>query len=776
MIGKKDTKTDMGEFIPESVAAAVIPVVKNNKPFIVTEHGKKFFIGMMLDTSKIGGINKKSVNDKDKGGVIEAIKSGHIDAYVTAELNASGHILFIPTAGTMDYLSDYGVFKRVDGYEFVKLNDKLEIVKHTETFGTYDDFRAIATGQKKIDEFVKPDDVIVAGSADDPTAPHGIAAQVKGVAETAKNIATSAIETVAPVASKVVDKVKNKIAESTGIKDMQDSQAEEAAAAASASTATTAAAEPPAETQAANQQAAGNADDSQSQEESQEEQEIVYTETQILNTIERVIHADNLDLPLSSEPFDQLFTLNNHLIKFELDPRDSYVSNELNRMAADANRDLQKLRADNLRMLRHKYFMLMTVRIEEIQAECDIEDQLKPYGRQKADIEAAKNKELSEIASLVEKRQQVIEEAYNTRLEEACENASRQARSDFKTRYQHQHNDELNAVEGIIRAEIMANYNAALGMLYMDRRNDAMTALDLNITGVLSELTEDYKKMFEEENALYVKFADDIREYAKQLHLDDAKRLAVEEEHLRITNEVNDARAEAAAKIALIQREYETAQAASDARAEATISQANNETQLIKDQMEKRTNALEQDKLRLQQQLDAAIERADKAQDVVKADYEHRLIQAQDDRDSWKQTLESYKEQHRHNNILAAILVVAITIAAVAGGFVAGGVYWNRVVAGELSGTQDDVEIKVINPNETGLQDENASSETSSDNSESENADENDESEAVATTAPEESDNATTTAPETSSRIGTTVTTAPETNRQTLTSTSITTD
>lgn len=775
MIGKKDTKTDMGEFIPESVAAAVIPVVKNNKPFIVTEHGKKFFIGMMLDTSKIGGINKKSVNDKDKGGVIEAIKSGHIDAYVTAELNASGHILFIPTAGTMDYLSDYGLFKRVDGYEFVKLNDKLEIVKHTETFGTYDDFRAIATGQKKIDEFVKPDDVIVAGSDDDPTAPHGIAAQVKGVAETAKNIATSAIETVAPVASKVVDKVKNKIAESTGIKDMQDSQAEEVAAAASAST-TAKAAELPAETPAVNQQAADNADGTQSQEELQEEQEIVYTETQILNTIERVIHADNLDLPLSSEPFDQLFTLNNHLIKFELDPRDSYVSNELNRMAADANRDLQKLRADNLRMLRHKYFMLMTVRIEEIQAECDIEDQLKPYGRQKADIEAAKNKELSEIASLVEKRQHVIEEAYNTRLEEACENASRQARSDFKTRYQHQHNDELNAVEGIIRAEIMANYNAALGMLYMDRRNDAMTALDLNITGVLSELTEDYKKMFEEENALYVKFADDIREYAKQLHLDDAKRLAVEEEHLRITNEVNDARAEAAAKIALIQREYETAQAASDARAEATILQANNETQLIKDQMEKRTNALEQDKLRLQQQLDAAIERADKAQDVVKADYEHRLIQAQDDRDSWKQTLESYKEQHRHNNILAAILVVAITIAAVAGGFVAGGVYWNRVVAGELSGTQDDVEIKVINPNETGLQDENASSETSSDNSESENADENDESEAVVTTAPEESDNAITTAPETSSRIGTTVTTVPETSRQILTSTSITTD
>lgn len=728
-MSKKAIKSDMGEFIPESVAAAVVSTVKNNKNFIVTEHGKKYYIGMLLDTAKIGGINKKSVNDKDKGGVIEAIKSGHIDAYVTAELNESGHLLLIPTANTVDRLGDYGLFRRVDGYEFVKLNDKLEIVSHTETFGTYDEFRAIAVGNAKIDDYVKPDDVIKAGSADDPTVDHSFAAQVKeqvkGAAETAKNIAASAIEAAAPVAGKVVDKIKDKIAEGTGIKDMQDKATEEKGAETAAETA-------PAETPADNQQAAPV--ESTSNEPPPEDEEIVYTEMQVMGAIERVIHADNLDLPLSSEPFDQLFTLNNHLIKFDLDPRDSYVSNELNRLAAAANRDLSKLRADNLSRLRHKYFMLMAIRIEEIQSECDIEDQLKPYGRQKANIEASKNKSLNEIAGLVEKRQKVIEDAYNTRLEEAAENAARQARTDFKTRYQRQHNDEMNAVEGIIRAEIMANYNAALGTLYTDRRNDGLTTLDLNITGVLSELMEDYKKMFDEENALYIKYADEIREYAKQLHLDDAKKLAVEEEHLRITNEVNDARAEAAAKIALIQREYETAQAALEARTEATIAQANNETKVIKEQMEARTAVLEQDKERLQKQLDAAIERADKAQDVVKADYEHRLAQAQDDRDSWKQTLESYKEQHRHNNILAAILVIAITIAAVAGGFMAGGVYWDRMVAGTLSGGQSDVEIKVINPNETTVSNEDALSETMSENDESGDVTNQNDDEAMTTT------------------------------------------
>ena len=730
-MGKKDNKAEMGEFIPESVASAVVSVVKGNKPFVVTEHAKKYYIAMLLDVTKIGGINKKSVNDKDKGGIIEAIKSGHIDAYITQELNEANQLMFIPTFNTLDRLGDYGLFRKVDGYEFVKLNDKLEIVSRTGIFATYDEFRAIGTGQVDIKEYIKPEDVIIAGSEDDPTVPHGVAGKIAQAADTAKNIATNVVSTVAPVAGKIAEKVKDKISETTGIKDMQDTPPEEKSE--------SAAQEP--EPQVSDAPQEPQTADASSENTEADEQEIVYTETQVISSIERIFHADNLDLPLSSEPFDQLFTLNNHLIKFELDPRDSYVSTELNRMANDANRELMKLRSDNIKRLRDKYFMLMSVRIQEIQSECDIEDKSKKYGEFKSTIDATKTESLANIGRIVEERQKVIEDAYETRLNEACENASRAARADFKARYQRQHNDDMNAVEGVVKAEIMAAYNASLSELYTIRRSDALTALDLNITGVLSELTEDYKKMFEAENALYMKCADEMREYAKQLHLDDAKRLAVEEEHLRITNEVNDARAEAAAKIALIQREFDTAQAALEARSEATIAQANNENRLLKEQMDARTSILEQDKERLQRQLDDAIERADKAQDIVRADYEHRLAQAQDDRDSWKQTLDTYKEQHKHNNMLAAILVVAIVIAAVAGGFVAGGVYWNRIVANELSGNQSDVEIKVINPDEMSdgtAETEISQSEESEDVSE-ENSEDMSENEVTVTSVPDDS-------------------------------------
>lgn len=698
-------KAEMGDFLQESVPSTVLPKLQANEKFIFSEKGKKCYIGMLLDTKKIGGINKKAINNKDIGGVLELIKSGQIDAYVTAELNEAGELLLIPTYDTLDRLGDYGVFKRVDGYEFVKLNDKLEITARTGIFGTYDQFREIATGSAKLKDFVTPEDVVLAGSPEDPTKPHNaltdIAAKAKAAAQTVANVAQ---EKVAPVVGSAVSKVKDKIAETTGVKDMvaPASKPEEKQAPASEQTAPALAPaeappmpEAPAEVNPGQQPENNNPDDNQ---------EIVYTETMVNQTIERVFHADNLDLPLSSEPFDQLFTLNNHLIKFDTDQRDGYVNAELNRMAADANRDIMKLRADNIKKLREKYFILMGLRIQEIQNQLDIKNPSTQYGSLKASIDNTRTEAMSNIASKVEERQAKLNEDFNARMEDLVENAARQTRSDFKNRFQRQLNDDLANVEGQVKADIIAQHTAALNELYVARRSDALSILDLNITGVLNELTKEYQKMFEQENALYIQRADEMREYSKQLHIDDAKRLAVEEEHLRITNEVNDARAEAAAKIALIQKEFETANAALEARSQATIDQAENTTKLVREQMAERTQTLEQDKLILQTQLNEAMERADKAQEIVRADYEHRLEQANDDREQWKQALENYREQHKHNNKLAAILVVAIVISCLAGGFVAGGVYWNKIVdKDELSSSGESYEIKVLKPEVTGI-------------------------------------------------------------------------
>lgn len=718
-MGKKDIKSTLGAFFDESVPGNIKPIITGNTAFKIVENGKPVYIGMLLDTVKIGGINKKSQNNPQIGGMIECVKGARIDLFVTKELIDSGELLFIPTTTTFDGLSDYGLFTSCKDYEFVKLNSNLELIERTGIFGSYSDFREICSGQTSITEYIKPADVIQKGSDEDPTVNHNPIAQI---VDKAKTTASAVVDKVAPVASKVVESVKEKVSESSGLKDMLPGAKKPTVTNEESSTADVSAAE-------ATDTAASDAN------EETVEEDIVYTETEVESSIERIFHADNLDLPVTAEPFDQLFTLNNHLIRFDVDSRDTYVNERLNVMAIDANRDLQKLRSDNLRKLREKYFMLMSVRVLDIQKELDINNQATEYGSQKWALDNTRKDKLERVAGLIEEKRNQIESDYNKARDEYCDAEAKKARSEYNNKYQRAHNDRMSQVEGIVKAEIEADYNRDLNMLYNARRNEALSLMDLNITGVLEELAKDYNDMFEEENALYTKFADEMRAYAKELHAEDAKRLAVEEERNRISNEVNDARTEAAAKIEHIKKDYEAAQMSLQARLDATVAQAEDKNQLIKEQMDMRTSALEQDKEMLRKQLDEAIERADKAQETVKAEYEHRLAQAQDDRDSWKQTFDSYEKQHKHNNRLAAILVIAITIAALAGGFVAGGVYWNRIVAGELTSSKTPVEINVIEP-----QKEASDTDISFDADVTGDIDTETESEDSTVTEPEESD------------------------------------
>lgn len=690
-MAKKEIKSTLGDYFDESVPSAIKRTITDNAPFRITENGKTLYVCMLLDAAKIGGINKKSQNNAQIGGMIECVKGSKIDLFVTADTIEKGELLFIPTPTTFDGLSDFGLFTGCGDYEFVKLNNNLEIVERTGIFGTYTDFREISAGHALITDFITP-------PASETETSDGAKNDGQKIASQVSDKVKSAATAIADKASSIVQSVAEKVADNTGYRDMTGGKGPVEAA---PPTAVPANGSP-----AASQQATVDSASQTASAENVVEEDIVYDEETVRTAVVRTFHADNLDLPVSSEPFDQLFTLNNHLIKFDVDPRDTYVNEHLNKMAADANRDLKKLRADNLHKLREKYFMLMSLRVIEIQKELDVNNQDTEYGSQKWALEATRKDSLSNVDEKIEAKRKSLEDDYTARRDAFCNAAASAAKNDFNARYQRSHDDEMNRVEGAVKSEIQSDYDRDLQTLYTARRNEAFTLLDLNITEVLTDLADDYKKMFNEENAFYTKCADEMRAYAKELHAEDAQRLAIEEERNRISNEVNDARAEAAAKIDLIKKEYESARNAADANSNALIEQARTQNNMLKEQMSERTTALEKDKDKLQQQLDETIDKATRLQETIKADYEHRIMQAEDDRDSWKQTFDSYKEQHKHNNRITAVLVIAITIAALAGGFVAGGVYWNRTVAGELTDNKMPTVINVIEPTKTNSTDE----------------------------------------------------------------------
>lgn len=676
----KDIKEIMSRCFDESVPGSMRSCLTSNTPFKITEDGKTYYVGMLVDINKVGGIGKKVQDSSDMGGMLQRVRGGAIDLFVSDETNACGELLFLPTPNTLSSLSEFGKFSCCNDYEFVKLDANFNIVERTGVKASYDVFRAICSEQADIHDYLAavqpvipeepselPSDLslddLMDNNALDDSFEASIADENSDDTLNEKMSAIDKVKAAAEKVGKVVQNVAEKVADNTGYSDMVNKPI------ASNVQQTT--------VSVTNEQSVNNED------EQSEEQIVTYTELQIESSISRIFHADNLDLPVSSEPFDQLFILNNQLISFDFDERDTYVNEHLNIMAADANRDLQKLRADNLKALREKYFMLASVRVIDIQKELDVNNQDTEYGSRKWALENTKRDRLEKIRTAVDERRKVLEDKYISNRDDYCNAAAQRAKTEFNSMHQRSHNDEMDKVEGIIKHEIQAEYEHDMQELYEARKNEALSLLDLNVTSILKELSVDYQAMFETEKALYNKHADAMREYANELHAEDARQIAIAEERNRISNEVNNVRADAAARIDLIKREYESTQAALEARSQVAIDQAENKAQILKEQMAERSAQFEKDKERLQEQLDEAIERAAVMQKSVRDDYEHRLAQAQDDRDSWKQTLETYKEQHKHNNRLATVVVVAVTLAALVGGFMAGGLYWNKFLGAE---------------------------------------------------------------------------------------------
>lgn len=686
---KKRTKSTLGDYFDESVIGNMKHCVTSNEPFKIMENGRPAYYAILLDADKIGGINKKSKNDQEIGGMIECVKGGRVDVIVTSELNERGEILFLPTAATIDCMQDYGKFVRCDEYEFVKLDSSLNIVERTGIFVSYDTCRAIAAGHINLEDYLTAQQTVIPETVsnddednDDESSTvfedlsdTDLSAMFDNESETASTdesenessdkSVVDKLKSFAGKAGQTVQNVVDKIADETGYKDMVPDTGVKSA---------------PSVVTAGAQQTASP---SNATAETEVEKDVRYDEVHIETSIARIFHADNLELSVSSEPFEQLFTVNSQLFALCEDDRDAFVNQHLNDMTQIANKRLSDFRMGNIAKLREKYFKLMSLRILDIQKDLDVNNQETEYGSKKWAIDETRKDKLSRVSVLAEEKRKVIEEEYVRRRDEYCNTAAQQARTEFNSKFQRGHNDEMERVEGIVKHNIQADYERELQELYAARRTEALSMLDMNITHVLEELTSDYHEMVEKENAMFMRYSDELREYAEKLHSEDAKRIAVDEEKYRINNEIVKVRAEAEAKVTQVKQDYESSQNMLETKLQLTVAQAESQSQLLKAQLIEQETKFEKDKAKLQEQLDNAIERAASMQEAVRVDYEHRLEQANDDRDSWKQTFESYKEQHRHNNRLATVVVIAATIAALAGGFMAGGMYWNKLTGKE---------------------------------------------------------------------------------------------
>lgn len=129
----------MADVFDESVPGAVLETFIENKNFMYTNNDERQFMAFALDTESIGGISKKTIKDKAKGGFINLIKSSTIKIYMTEELADEGILLFIPTDETIIGMSEYSILANAE-YTLVTLDDTLDITYHDSQLLDFESF------------------------------------------------------------------------------------------------------------------------------------------------------------------------------------------------------------------------------------------------------------------------------------------------------------------------------------------------------------------------------------------------------------------------------------------------------------------------------------------------------------------------------------------------------------------------------------------------------------------------------------------------------------
>ena len=105
----KKKKGGMFSIFKESVMETVMTDFKENDQFIHKENGEDKYVGIMLDTKDIGGLDKKSKKVEAKGQLIECINSGRIKTVITQDLMDEECIVFIPEAFTLNAMDEFSL-------------------------------------------------------------------------------------------------------------------------------------------------------------------------------------------------------------------------------------------------------------------------------------------------------------------------------------------------------------------------------------------------------------------------------------------------------------------------------------------------------------------------------------------------------------------------------------------------------------------------------------------------------------------------------------------
>lgn len=653
----KKKKSGMSTIFRESVLETVMVDFRDNEAFVHKENGEDKFVGIMLDTKDIGGLDKKSKKVEAKGQLIECINSGRIKTLITEDLMEAECIIFIPEVFTLAAMDEFSLLTDAT-YElcYVEPNGDVELLGKKITYKEVTD---ILADDGHIDDILGSDEVEEEEEEPDALLQDDVSSDDDADIDPLDDFDDfDEDEDIAPLDDDDDD-------DDVPLLDEDNASSERPSSYASQQQ-TPQLEVPPFMGQQPVEQP------QMEQQPMQDEMEHAIPQEWTEEAIVRKFYSDELGLEVTTDPFDAQFMQNNTFVPFDENRPSSWMNDNLNEMAKQANDEMNRMHAENLFLMRERYFRLISMHCDKVRKDLDINDPSTLYGQMKAQLDADYAEGLQSMDAQISAQKEELEAAWKQRLQEVGMDAAREAQHKYRERYQPAHDQKIYDIADAVKANVDAEYRYGIHDLNERRRTEASSLLDLGISEVLDEISSMYISVLEDERVRYRELAENMREFQNDYLQHDIARTNALQEELRQSEKADAVLAEQTAKIRQLSDEYAAKRRELTAEIESLRQDNKARLEMMQKDCDRDVQKVLDDKAALHDQYDKLLEKY-KSLDAEKDEqYKARMNELHSELEAWSDKYDHIVEVHQKSNRVAILCVIAAMIAAISIGFIGG--------------------------------------------------------------------------------------------------------
>lgn len=672
--GGRKPKPDelLASVVRETAVPGAVGLLAQNLPFVFPD-GHAWAV-LLLEASAIGGLSRRHRRDEAKGSLIELIESDQIETVATAGMLAEDVFGIIPTAGTLERMSEYALLTGA-AYRWAILTvsegDLMVDVAGEATFQAAGD---VAAGTLGLREAVGADAWAThAPAGEAPAAPHDVTDGVPAGAHARDGGGTQ------DDGDDLFDREPVHQQRGQDVPQFQDAWPAPAGAqgdngeGVDGQSVSQGTGVPAGDTrQIPVPEPVDDYPDSDLDGDEVDpggevpgrggddvDDGVVVDEERVAATIVRRFLPEDLDLQVDLDTFTTAFPSPTDSVRIATpEGATDWLGGQVAHMVQQANTRLAQRRAAHQEDLRHTYVHLMSMLAQQVIAAVATsgEPGSTPYADLMATAEREHHDHLAGKEARVRDAQEWIRTEFEQEADARAQAAAATARAAFLDRNRARIDREQAAAAASVQQAIEDDRAAALAEILRVRRSDAALKLEVGRTEILQLLSERRAEQLRAEAELIDQAKDEIGRVVEDNRQHDIARATAIADELARSDEIAVLRREQTEHAARVQAEH----ASQVARLTEQLDQARSQAAA---ELRRRETAWNSDLNRAERRSSELLDQMDHVATVMRTQFDERVAELEADRASYVRELDrSARIQRRTNRLQLPLMVLLLVI------------------------------------------------------------------------------------------------------------------